>query len=168
MPYGTDQGFTDWLDSMGYTLPSAAPSAAVLRARGSAYLDGVYERLWTGYRTEGVMQELGWPRTGATVACTQPIPADAIPPAVVNASYRAGYLEAMNPGILTFGITPGRQIKSEKVDVIQVTYQDAGKGELGVGGTGYFDSEVDGAMRAFICNNDDAGKFFFGVLNGGC
>lgn len=67
--YGTDQGFTDWLAEQGYVLPEDAPAPAVLRARGSAYVDG-YERFWTGQRTGGVMQELGWPRTGATVNCT--------------------------------------------------------------------------------------------------
>jgi len=149
--YGTDAGFTSWLAVNGYTLPGTAPSPAVLRARGSAYVDG-YERYWTGQRTGGVMQELGWPRTGATINCTVAIPDNVIPPAVVNASYRAAWLEAQTPGILTGAvITAGSRVKSQKVDVIAREFFDDGKPAVG-GGPSFIDSQIDGMLGQFICN----------------
>ncbi len=153
--YGSDVAFQQWLDEQGYTLPADAPSLAILRARGSAYVDG-YEVYWTGQRTGGVMQELAWPRTGATVNCTQAIPSDVIPPAVVNASYRAAWLEASTPGILTGPVvTSGTRVKRQKIDTIEREFFDDGKSEVG-SGPGFIDSQIDGMLGAFICNDDGA------------
>ncbi|WP_293921139.1 DnaT-like ssDNA-binding protein [Sphingobium sp. UBA5915] len=161
--YGTDQGFTDWLAEQGYSLPPSAPSPAVLRARGSAYVDG-YEAFWTGYRTNGVMQELAWPRTGATVNCVQPVPVDAIPPAVVNASYRAGWLDAQTPGILIgSSASLGQRVKRELVEgAVDVEYFDDGKAERS-GGPSFIDSQIDGWLSAFICD-DSKGMAFMWTL----
>ncbi|WP_303763809.1 DnaT-like ssDNA-binding protein [Sphingobium yanoikuyae] len=158
--YGTDEGFSEWLAEQGLSLPSGASSPAVLRARGSAYVDG-YEAFWTGYRTDGAMQPLGWPRTGATVNCIQPVPSDAIPPAVINASYRAGYLEAATPGILAGpSITPGARVRRQKVDVIEREFFDDGKATIG-GGPSFIDSQIDGWLSAFICDNSKTGAFMW-------
>lgn len=160
--YGDDAGFAAWLEEQGYTLPDTAPSPAILRARGSAYVDG-YEALWTGYRAGGVLQELGWPRTGATVNCVQPIPSDVIPPAVVNASYRAAWLDASTPGILTGpATTPGTRIKRQKVDVIEREFFDDGKADVG-SGPSFIDSQIDGWLSTFICP-DDKGAVFMWTL----
>lgn len=154
--YGTDQGLSAWLDEQGYVLPVAAPSLAVLRARGSAYVDG-YEALWTGYRTGGVMQELAWPRTGALVNCAQAVPDDAIPPSVVNAAYRAAWLEAETPGVLKGAPAAlGSRVKRERVEgAVEVEYFDDGKATGGAGLT-FIDSIIDGALRAFICDGKGA------------
>jgi len=159
--YGTDEGFTTWLAEQGYVLPDDAPSVTVLRARGSAYVDG-YEAFWTGQRTGGVMQELGWPRTGALLNCTVAIPDDVIPPAVVNASYRAAWLEAETAGILAGpASTPGSRVKRQRVDVIEREFFDDGKAEVG-SGPAFIDSMIDGAMQAFICDAD-GGAFLWSV-----
>jgi hypothetical protein len=148
--YGSDEGFTAYLAEQGYTLPAGAPSPAVLRARGSAYVDG-YEAFWTGYRTGGVMQELAWPRTAATIGCTIAIADDVIPPAVVAAAYRAAWLEAMTTGILTGSVvTTGKRVKRQKVDVIEREFFDDGKAAVG-SGPAFIDSIIDGALRQFIC-----------------
>ncbi len=149
--YGTDDAFAAWLAEQGYTLPSTAPTPAVLRARGSAYVDS-YEAYWTGYRTGGVLQELGWPRAGATLNCTIAIPDDVVPPVVVNASYRAAWLDASTPGILTGG-TPssGPRVKRQKVDVIEREFFDDGKAKMG-SGPAFVDSIIDGALRQFVCD----------------
>lgn len=161
--YGTDQGFTDWLSEQGYTLPEAAPAPAVLRARGSAYVDG-YEKFWTGTRAGGVMQELAWPRTGALMNCTIGIADDAIPPAVVNASYRAAWLEAETPGVLIGAVAaPGTRVKRQKVDVIEREFFDDGKPTVG-GGPAFIDSQIDGMLSAFIC--DRKGAAFMWTLGG--
>ena len=154
--YGTDGGFLAWLDSNGYSLPAGASSPPVLRARGSAYVDG-YEPRWTGHRTGGVMQELAWPRTGATVNCTQAVPDDAIPRAVVAAAYRAAWLEAETPGVLVGASAPlGTRVKREKVEgAVEVEYFDDGKALLG-GGPTFVDSIIDGMLRQFVCDNTGA------------
>ena len=159
--YGDDTGFAAWLAEQGYTLPGTAPSPAVLRARGSAYVDG-YEDFWTGYRTGGVMQELGWPRTGATVNCVQEIPSDAIPPAVVNASYRAAWLDAETPGILKgSSASLGQRVKRERVEgAVDVEYFDDGKAQRS-GGPSFIDSQIDGWLSVFICDDSKSGAFLW-------
>ncbi len=153
--YGDDAGFAAYLVEQGYVLPGTAPSPAVLRARGSAYVDG-YEAKWTGQRTGGVMQELAWPRTSARVNCTVAIPDDVIPPAVVNASYRAAWLDAQTPGVLVGPVvTAGSRVKRQKVDVIEREFFDDGKAIIG-GGPSFIDSQIDGMLSAFICDQSGA------------
>jgi len=164
MPYGDDDGFETWLETMGYELPADAPDVAILRARGSIYVDS-YERYLTGQRTGGAAQEEAWPRTGATVNCTVAIPSDLIPPAVVTASYRAAWLEGETPGILNGSAgTAGTRVKREKVDVVEAEYFDDGKREVG-GGPAFLDSQIDGLLAQFICDN--SGAAFMWSL-GGC
>lgn len=151
--YGTDEGLTAWLAEQGYILPNDAPSLTVLRARGSVYVDS-YEKFWTGQRTGGVMQELGWPRTGATVNCTIPVPDDLIPLAVIAAAYRAAWLEAETPGILKGSpVTSGSRVKRQKVDTLEREFFDDGKAEVG-SGPSFIDSTIDGLLSAFICDAD--------------
>lgn len=158
--YGDDAGFEAWLAANGYTLPDGAPAVAVLRSRGTAYLDGAYEALWTGVRADGAAQELGWPRIGARINCVTPVADSLIPPMVVNASYRAAYLDAVTPGSLNASATSGQRIAREKVDVIEVAYHNDSAARVG-----FTDSGIDGAMRAFIC--DQSGGFFLQAV-GGC
>lgn len=153
--YGSDQGLTDWLAEQGYTLPDTAPAPAVLRARGSAYVDG-YDSRWTGQRTGGAMQELAWPRTGAVLNCVTAIPDDVIPVAVVNASYRAAWLDASSPGVLAGPtVTPGTRVRRQKVDVIEREFFDDGKSEVG-SGPSFIDSIIDGLLGPFICDEKNA------------
>lgn len=164
--YGTDVGFEDWLESMGFELPADAPDVAILRARGSAYLDGVYESLWCGHRVDGAMQELGWPRIGAFMNCITPIPADAIPPAVINAAYRAGWLIANNASAFDVTSTTGQRVSKEKVDVLEVGYFDDGPTEIGGGKVAALDGAIDGSMSAFVC--EDEGMYGIWSVGGGC
>lgn len=156
--YGDDAGFTAWLASYGYSLPSGSPTEAVLRARGSNYIDAAYEALWTGQRTDGVTQTDGWPRTGATLNCVTAIASDAVPQAVINASYRAAYLEATTSGVLSASFSSGQRVKRQKVDVVEREFFDDGGAKAGSSG-GFVDAEIDGMMRQFICNR--ATKFMF-------
>lgn len=160
--YGTDDGFTAWIAEQGYTVPDTAPAPAILRARGSAYVDG-YDAFWSGYRTGGAMQELGWPRTGASLNCRIAIPTDVIPPAVVNASYRAAWLEGTTPGILAGPANaPGTRVRREKVEgAVEVEYFDDGKSSAG-GAVSFIDATIDGALRQFIC--DLSGSAFMWTL----
>ena len=86
--YGEDNGFTAWLADNGLTLPDDALAVAVLRQRGSSYIDGLYGLKFSGQPTGGLAQERAWPRTGAE-ALGQSIPADLVPNAIIQASYAA-------------------------------------------------------------------------------
>lgn len=146
--YGSSDSFIAWLAEQGYVLPDDAPPAGALLARGTAYLDGTYEGRWIGSRTAGAMQELGWPRHGGLFNCLTPIPDDVIPPAVVNAAYRAAWLEASTPGTLSASVNTGQRIRRQRVDVIEREYFDNGEAAAGAGGTAFIDGEIDGAMYA--------------------
>lgn len=155
MAYGTDEGFTAWLTSQGLALPDGAPAPAVLRQIGSDYVDAAYEHtLQCSRRTGGFSQELAWPRTGHTVN-GQSVPSDLIPPAWVNASYRAAYLEAMNPGWATGSTDPNRVTKREKVDTLEREFFAAGdNGGAALSAVGMAaDGVINGMVMPLLCSN---------------
>lgn len=117
--YGADEAFEAWLEANGYELPSDAPDLAVLRQRGSAYVDGAYGLRFPGAPAGGHAQERAWPRTGAETLYGETIPADAIPSQVVEASYHAALYEAENPGGL-LAVTTGAPVKRLREKVGQL------------------------------------------------
>lgn len=125
--YGTDQGFTTWMADNGLPMPLSAPTPAVLRQRGSAYIDGLYEARLPGSRAGGFAQERAQPRTGATFNGAA-IPSDVIPVAWEHASYFAAYQEAVSPGSLSVAASTSGAVKREKVDTLEVEYV-AGSGD---------------------------------------
>lgn len=127
--YGEDADFDAWVAENGFTVPETAPAVAVLRQRGSAYLDGTYEAKFPGHRTEGLTQERAWPRTGAE-AYRSAIPSDMVPLAVEHASYHAALYEAQNPGALAVAVTASQAVKREKVGSIEVEYFEGKDGAL--------------------------------------
>ena len=150
--YGTDEGFLAWLSGQGMTLPDGAVPA-VLRQIGSSYVDAAYEaKLRCSRRTGGFEQELAWPRAGHCVN-GQEVPDTLIPPAWLNASYRAAYLEAMSPGWATGSTDPNRITKREKVDVIErefMTAADAGGAASSAGIAA--DALVNGMVLPWLCS----------------
>lgn len=153
MPYGTDAGFTDWLEAQGLVLPAGA-SPTVLRNIGSAYLDAAYEwRLSCSTRTGGFSQELAWPRTGHTYN-GQTVPNDLIPLAWVYASYRAAWLESQTPGWATTGTDGTRQTRREKVDVIEREFfapSESAGSDVSAGMPS--DSIINGLVAPWLCSN---------------
>lgn len=152
--YGTDDGFTAWLAANGLALPSGAPTAAVLRAVGSAYVDALYSpRLTCSAPTGGFSQALAWPRTGAKANKT-PVPDDVIPLPWITAAYRAGYLHALNPGWATDSSDPNRVTRREKVDVIEREYfaasETAGAAKAAPGAA--TDALIDAMVTPFLCS----------------
>ncbi len=151
--YGTDDGLTAWLTAQGLALPPGA-TPATLRAIGSAYVDAAYEaRLQCSHRAGGFEQELAWPRAGHRVN-GQPVPEDLIPPAWINASYRAAWLEASSPGWATGTTDPNRVVKREKVDVIEVEYfgeKDAAANGAASGIVA--DAIIGGMVAPWLCRN---------------
>lgn len=123
--YGDDTAFEAWLVENGHTLPGTAPDPAVLRQRGSAYIDSVYGARFTGSPTGGLDQERAWPRTGATAWGTA-ILDSVVPSAVIRASYSAAWHEANNPGSLAAAASSAGAVKRKKVDVIEIEYFQGG------------------------------------------
>lgn len=118
--YGDNDGFEEWLVDNGYTLPVGAPTPAALRQRGSVHVDA---HDFPGARTGGFAQERAWPRTGATTN-NETIPDDVIPVAIEQASYAAGYFEALNPGALSTKSSVDVQVKRKKERVEGVVEEE--------------------------------------------
>lgn len=147
--YGDDAGFADWLADNGYTLPVTAPAPAVLRNRGSSYVDGTYESRLPGYRTGGLAQERAWPRVGA-YAFGQPIGDSIIPDAVIKASYAAAWQEASSPGSLSVSGSEATRVKREKVEgAVEVEYQ-ASSGEFSASSLVTLLTSVEGLLAPFL------------------
>lgn len=147
--YGTDDGFTSWLAANGHSLAVTAPSKAVLREKGSAYIDGTYGPRFSGVPTGGFEQERAWPRTGAT-AYGQEIGPDVIPSAVVNASYAAAWQEASSPGTLSVTGSEASRVKREKVEgAVEVEYQ-AISGDFSAASMTPILTAVEGLLSPFL------------------
>lgn len=152
--YGTDSGFEAWLAAQGMVLPTGA-DVSILRQIGSNYIDAAYEaRLSCSQRTGGFTQLLAWPRTGHRVN-GQDVPSDLIPQAWINASYRAAYLEAMNPGWTTSGGDPSRMTQRERVDVIERAFfapsEVPGSGDIAPGSP--FDATINALVTPWLCSD---------------
>lgn len=146
--YGDDTAFAAWLTGVGYALPVTAPAPAVLRQRGSDYIDAVYGARFIGYPTGGVTQERAWPRTEACWRGGAIDPA-AIPVQVVTASYYAAYQEAVSPGSLAALTSSSGAVKREKVGDLEVEYAGAG-GSASIKTTAPILSTVDGLLAPFL------------------
>lgn len=154
MAYGTNDGFESWLAGQGLTLPDTAPSVDVLRQLGSTYVDSAYEyRLQCSRRAGGFDQELAWPRSGHRVN-GHSVPSDLIPQAWVYASYRAAYLNGIQPGWSTDQVTPGRITKREKVDVIEREFFGAEQAGGGADSAPGFPSDamINGLVLSWLCS----------------
>ena len=147
--YGDDTGFAAWLADAGLTLPAGAPLPAVLRQRGSDYLDATYAaRLDCSAPTGGFDQERAWPRTGHMVLGMAVGDAD-IPSAWVRASYRAAWREATTPGWATSSRDPSRMTKREKADVVEREFFEPGE-TAGASGAN-IDAMIEGLIGPFLC-----------------
>lgn len=145
--YGTDEGLTAWAAENGYTLP-VSPAKAVLRQRGSTYIDGVYGSRFPGVPAGGVEQERAWPRTGAT-AYGEDVAASAIPTIIVQASYLAAVQEGASPGSLSVVVTASQQVKREKVGPLEVEYQSS-SGTSTVAAATPVLSAIEGLLTPFL------------------
>jgi len=104
--------------------------AAIMRA--SAWLTSFPE--WDGTMKCGRgLQGLAWPRTGVTDCNGDDVPSDEVPIEVKQATYLSALAELFTPGILTPTLTPGKQTKRVKVDVIEQEYMTPN--EQGVSGS---------------------------------
>jgi len=157
--YGGDSEFQTWLDENGYVFPPGAPSPAVLRNRGSQYIDAVYGSRFLGSVVDPV-QERQWPREGAIVN-GKLIPSNVVPVAVINASYQAAYQEALSPGSLSVVGSASSAVKREKVGQLEVEYQSAQSDGTAAGITPLI-SIVDGMLAPYLRCED---LVYLGILS---
>lgn len=102
------------------TVPDDETTDAAIM-RGSQWLSTFPE--WDGTMTCGRgLQGQAWPRTGVTDCNGDSVPDNEVPAEVKYATYLAALAELSSSGILTPVVTPGKQKKSVKVDVIQEVY----------------------------------------------
>jgi hypothetical protein len=147
--YGDDAGFEAWLADNGHILPDGHALEAVLRNRGSVYVDGVYGARFSGIPTGGFAQERAWPRTGA-YAYGQPIGDSIIPDAVIKASYAAAWQEATSPGSLSASGSEASRVKREKVEgAVEVEYQIS-EGPFSALSLVTLLTEAEGLLAAFL------------------
>jgi hypothetical protein len=127
--YGTKEAFLQYAEDHGYVISGGTTDAQIVAAmlRGSLVIDR-YEPKFSGTRTGGFDQERAWPRTGAVTYYGQAIPSDAVPQAVINASYEASFLELNTPGSLSPVVTGSSMTKREKVGELEVEYAVSANG----------------------------------------
>lgn len=160
--YGDDTGFTAWLADNGYFLPGTAPSPAVLRNRGSQYIDAVYGSRFLGSVVDP-LQERQWPRERAIVN-GKLLPSDVVPPAVINASYQAAYQEGLKPGSLTAIGTSSGAVKRVKVGQIEKEFV-GGQSDGTASAITPLISIVDGMLAPFLKDED---LVCLGIWSVGC
>ena len=127
--YGSIAGADAYAISIGNTtwgpLTDEVKQAALVRASlyidsyNKRYIDADYRCWWTfiGGKTGGWAQEREWPRSGI-----DGLPDNVIPVQIEYATYEAAIREGTNPGSLSPDFDRTALVKSEKVDVLQVTY----------------------------------------------
>lgn len=164
--YGSDEEFQAWLASQGFVIPPGSPCAETLRQIGADYVDSAYGHLlMCSQKTGGWEQERQWPRRGHRVG-GELVPDNLIPQAWINASYRAGYLQAMNPGWATNQVTPGRVTKREKVDVIEREFFETGQAGGGASTAPGFPSDavINGLVLPWLCTTGRSLNSLFRVI----
>lgn len=117
-PYGTTTGLTDYMTSLGYTVPDGDLDHALLR--GSMSLDSTYAERWVG-SVEVYGQDRSWPRSDAYWPDGTVI--SGTPTAVVNAAYEMAYQELRVPGSTQPIVTPGKVKRRARVEgAVEVEY----------------------------------------------
>jgi hypothetical protein len=144
------------LAANGYTLPVGAPAPAVLRQRGSAYIDATYGARFKGVPTGGPDQDRAWPRTGATVFGTM-LATSVVPLTVINASYLAAWVEGQKAGSLSGGASNGTGVvKRQKVEGIEREFFEAKQQEgelydpLAPSGSTKIIPDIDNALKPYL------------------
>lgn len=109
--YGTIEGADSYHAARGNRLWSECTSTGDKEAalvRGADYLERAYSRLWPGTRAT-LRQRLSFPRYDV-----ENLASNEIPIWLKEAQYEAAYLELIDPGILSFDVTEGGSVTSER------------------------------------------------------
>lgn len=116
-PYGDDGGLTAYATARGVTLEG---TPAVLLVKAHDYIES---RSYKGARTDDA-QVHSWPRTDVVVDGVA-LASDAVPQRVIDAEYATAI--AIDGGCDPLAIE-SRKVKKEKVDVIEIEYDENSAG----------------------------------------
>ena len=119
--YATLDEITTFCAGLGLTAWASAGTTDQYSAglRGMAYVES---KTYKGQKTVNT-QTRKWPRTNATDEDNVEISTSTIPTAVKNAQCRASYEEVVSSGALQPNLTRDSFTSREKVDVIDISYE---------------------------------------------
>ena len=120
--YGTVEGLRAYAVARGVELPAEDAECEVLLVQAMDYLEA-QECEWNGHRVSAD-QELSWPRKCVRINGF-PLDEDAIPKLLISAQYQLA-IEAASLDLMPTG--DGREVKMEKLDVIETEYFQSGVG----------------------------------------
>lgn len=110
--YVSDRGITGWS-----SLTQTVKEQSLVKA--TDYLEATYRGAWKGNRVSET-QSLSWPRYNVIVDGFN-FPANVVPTQVVNACIEMAIRASLGETLLA---DQGQRVKREKIDVIEVEYQD--------------------------------------------
>lgn len=126
MFYGSVALFKTYHQARGRVIPVGWSDVNIESALlvSSEWLDGQYESIWIGYKTNGYTQEQSWPRTNAQV---QAYPyylysTTTIPDKVVNATYEVAFKYLTDPTVLNKDFVPQKYKSVSVSGAISVEY----------------------------------------------
>ena len=126
-----NHGLTEWSDATTYDKETAA-------LRGMAYIES---KMYKGQKYSST-QARKWPRANATDEDNVAISTATVPDAIANAQCRAAYEEIVSSGILQPNLTRDSFTSREKIDVIDISY------EQGRNTTAF--QAIDGYLRGYL------------------
>jgi len=139
LAYHADKGNAAW------ALATDGNRETAMR-RATTWLDGTYRGNWTGYRVNGRLQALDWPRSDVADIGGYAVDYLTIPPEVLRATCEAALRELALPGGLSPDVTDAGIVKSESVGPISVTYRGGG----GVGASRPIVTVIDDILSGLL------------------
>lgn len=70
----------------------------------------------------------------------------------MNASYRAAWLEASNPGSLSATVNPNQRVRRQKAGEAEREFFDGAKTRAGYAEVSVIDAEIEGMVTPFLCH----------------
>jgi len=143
-----------YTNDLGLSWTGSATDKERAIKRGMRYLEGL---VWEGTKTNRD-NPLEWPRYDVTDKNGYCIDSDVVPEVVKKALCEASVLELATPGILqpNMGSADGKEIKREKVDVLETEYFEGQK--YGKKETTQFTIILD--LLTGLLSNEFSGAFF--------
>jgi hypothetical protein len=124
--YGSAAAFRSYFDARGSDIPGTwddpTVDAALLVA--SEWLDNIYGKMFSGWKTGGFDQDREWPRSTAW-ANTYPthfFQSTDIPDRIKSAAYEAAFRQLTTPGSLMVDYKPGKYRSVSVEGAIRVEY----------------------------------------------
>lgn len=118
--YASEDDFDTYTEDRGYVVSVGDVEQALVRA--TQVLDSTYRKQFPGSRTNGRLQALEWPRTGAIDFDQQAIADDEVPIEIIEATCELALRELASPGSTMPDLDRGGTVKSIKAGSVSVEY----------------------------------------------